>query len=640
MKPVLLLWVATLPAAARDYDVIVAGAGAGGAGAAIQAARLGASVALVEETDWVGGQMTAAGVSTMDEAGFNTESGLYAEFSARVRVHYARLGKSIGTCASSPRKTCFEPHVGQAILREMIDDTRRRGRVLDLYLRRRVVRVLAEGNVVKGVALGSGEEFRGQVLIDATEYGDVIPLTPARYRKAWFTSDDAGAAGCIQHITYPAVIRKYPEGVPSELVMRHAPPGYGPEVVKRFRRDVADVKLSGPGGHPRSFASHNSYRGLPDSRNPESYTREEPKKITKTGVNMANDFATTLEIYDRSRRKAIECEAKLLTLQFLYYVQTELKQSQWAIANDEGYDTPYNREENSCANIPAEFKAIERHFPVIPYVRESHRIIGMRTFAAPLLQRKGSPPVTRFPFPTSIAVGDYPMDLHGCAAEANIETSLEKRSDQQGFMQSLGPFQVPLQVLIPEKVDGLLAAEKNLSQSRLVNGATRLQPIAMIVGQAAGALAALATANRVPPRAVVPGAVQRVLLEAGSRLTPLDYPDVPRMVRHWADVQMVSVHELMGAVDGAAFLPYRTLAPVEFQRILDRVGGGVRLPAEMKAVSHRDFYTYVKQASGMEPPLDAAKGGNVSRLEAAAVLAEMLGSKDLVRSMDYWPAKE
>ncbi|MCX6892222.1 MAG: FAD-dependent oxidoreductase, partial [Verrucomicrobia bacterium] len=52
----------------RDsYDLVIAGAGTGGFGAAVQAARLGATVLLLEETDWIGGQMNAAAVTSMDE---------------------------------------------------------------------------------------------------------------------------------------------------------------------------------------------------------------------------------------------------------------------------------------------------------------------------------------------------------------------------------------------------------------------------------------------------------------------------------------------------------------------------------------------------------------------------------------------
>jgi predicted NAD/FAD-dependent oxidoreductase len=108
----------------QKVDVVIVGAGSGGVSAAIQAARLGASVALVEETDWIGGQMTAAGVSTMDEGHYNEDSGLYAEFISRVKTHYDAIGKSIGTCYWSARTHCFEPSVGQKILYAMIESAR------------------------------------------------------------------------------------------------------------------------------------------------------------------------------------------------------------------------------------------------------------------------------------------------------------------------------------------------------------------------------------------------------------------------------------------------------------------------------------------------------------------------------------
>ena len=55
-----------------------------------------------------------------------------------------------------------------------------------------------------------------------------------------------------------------------------------------------------------------------------------------------------------------------------------------------------------------------------------------------------------------------------------------------------GPFQIPFECFIPQDIDGFLPAEKNLSQSRLANGATRLQPSTMLTGQAAGAIAGAA----------------------------------------------------------------------------------------------------------------------------------------------------
>src|SRR5512133_3621772 len=54
-------------AAAAD-GVVVVGAGPGAGGAAVQARRAGARVGLFPQSDWLGGQASAAGVSTMDES--------------------------------------------------------------------------------------------------------------------------------------------------------------------------------------------------------------------------------------------------------------------------------------------------------------------------------------------------------------------------------------------------------------------------------------------------------------------------------------------------------------------------------------------------------------------------------------------
>ena len=170
----------------------------------------------------------------------------------------------------------------------------------------------------------------------------------------------------------------------------------------------------------------------------------------------------------------------------LYYIQHEMQEPLWSIANDEGYDTAFNRSENSCPNIPEEFKAIEHNFPPLPYVRESRRLVGEYSLTGGDIRRERQGGMSVVGFADAIAVGDYADDLHGCSDEGDFEIEFEHFTDLPSEARS-GPFEVPLRTLIPEKVDGLLAAEKNISQSRLANGATRLQPITMLTGQAAGA---------------------------------------------------------------------------------------------------------------------------------------------------------
>lgn len=61
----------------------------------------------------------------------------------------------------------------------------------------------------------------------------------------------------------------------------------------------------------------------------------------------------------------------------------------------------------------------------------------------------------------------------------------------------------PLRSLIPRRVDRLLGAQKNLGYSSLVSSAVRLHDQSMMVGQAAGAAAAVSLHHGIQPREIV-----------------------------------------------------------------------------------------------------------------------------------------
>ncbi len=547
------------PPIAHDYDVVVVGAGTGGIGAAIQAARLGVRVALVEETDWVGGQATAAGVSTMDGP---QHWGLYQEFLDRVRAHYAALGKSIATCYWGTQSECFEPSVGRQIMAQMLADEAN----VDVYYRMRPVSAARQtvGGHPMVVALttehrpdGAAHEFSASVFVDATEYGDLLPLAGARYRVGNGTSDAIDPAACVQDITYTAIIRKYPGAVPSGFAFAGPPPGYDSSVASIFAAVITPtgVEWIDGSGHWTGYAQEYPvgwrtfvlYRGVPDSAGGGSYDIGTPDAFTRTGVNWPNDYDYTVAaLEDPQVRQAVNCEAKLKTLQFIYYMQDVLGKTAWSMANDEGYDTAYNTEENDCPSIPAELKNLERQMPVIPYVRESRRVVGLHTLVGGEIRRESLPGGNRSAtnFPTALAVGIYPVDLHDCRSSASLETGLETWGDVAPS-PTKGPFQIPFESFIPEDLDGLLPAEKNLSVSRLVNGAIRLQPITMLTGQAVGTLAALSVLRGVQPRSVPPIRVQDTLVGVGVRLSRLEFSDVPTSHPRWAAVQIAATREIM-----------------------------------------------------------------------------------------------
>ena len=82
------------------------------------------------------------------------------------------------------------------------------------------------------------------------------------------------------------------------------------------------------------------------------------------------------------------------------------------------------------------------------------------------------------------------------------------------------PFSVPLGVVMPVSVEDFLVADKAISVDYDINGSTRLQPVILGIGQAAGALAALAVRGGCHPSEVPVRDVQETLLDHGCYLLP------------------------------------------------------------------------------------------------------------------------
>lgn len=76
-------------------------------------------------------------------------------------------------------------------------------------------------------------------------------------------------------------------------------------------------------------------------------------------------------------------------------------------------------------------------------------------------------------------------------------------------------FYIPYRSLVPQKVEGLLVAGRSISQTHDADKWTRLMPCCMEIGQAAGTAAAVAADQGVVPRAVSVRRVQEALARQG-----------------------------------------------------------------------------------------------------------------------------
>src|SRR5260370_41882958 len=155
-----LLTAQQLGAVAHSYDVVVYGATAGGAIAAVSAARAGATVVLLEPGRFLGG-MTTGGLGQTDFGKKETVGGYSLEFYQRVGRHY-----------NHRVDWQFEPHVAEAVLRDMLAEAKVPVFLLHRLLEKSGVRKSA-GRVQESRA-DNGAAFGAKIFIDATYEGDLM----------------------------------------------------------------------------------------------------------------------------------------------------------------------------------------------------------------------------------------------------------------------------------------------------------------------------------------------------------------------------------------------------------------------------------------------------------------------------------
>src|SRR6185503_966792 len=133
----------------QDCEVLVAGGGTGGVAAAIAAARAGRRVVLLEETDWLGGQLTAQGVSALDEHEHIESLGgtrSYYELRNAIRAHYGEPNP--GHCWVT--RLAFEPRVAVGVIERMLQPHVEAGR-LTIHRRMKAVGATTEGDRITEV---------------------------------------------------------------------------------------------------------------------------------------------------------------------------------------------------------------------------------------------------------------------------------------------------------------------------------------------------------------------------------------------------------------------------------------------------------------------------------------------------------
>ncbi|WP_439183370.1 FAD-dependent oxidoreductase [Carboxylicivirga taeanensis] len=463
--------------------VIVIGGGASGVAASVQAARQGANVVLIEKSDWLGGMLTSAGVSAVD-GNYNLPSGFFGEFRDSLAANYGGLD-SLKTGWVS--HVLFEPSVGNRILKQIVAAESK----IEVLYQTEWKQVTKQEDVYEVTVEKDGKVsvISGKVLIDATELGDVAAALNVPYDIGMESKYDTNesiapekANDIIQDLTYVAILKDYGRDMSIEQ-----PKGYDP---KDFACSCINEHCINPKEPERMWSKEMliTYGQLPNN-----------KYMINWPIDGNDYYINTIDMSDAEREEAYQL-AKDFTMKFVYFIQHELGFKNLYLADDE---------------FPT-----EDLMPLIPYHRESRRIKGKVRFnlndiVEPYKQENKL-------YRTCIAVGDYPVDHHHARYSGWSELP-------NLYFYAIPSYGLPMGTILPKSVDNFIVAEKSISVSNLVNGTTRLQPVVLQIGQAAGALAALAVNENMNVGDVPVRTLQNTLLDSKCYLLPyldvqLDHP--------------------------------------------------------------------------------------------------------------------
>lgn len=501
-----------------ETDVLIVGGGTGGVAAALAATSLGFRVVMTEPTDWVGGQLTSQAVPP-DEHPWIEQFGCthrYREYRNAVRNYYKRNRPLVESAMKDlwlnpgggwVSRLCHEPAIGHAVLRAMLEPALAAG-LLDLRLNEKPIRADLNGDEVLSVMFenaltGQNETVHARYVLDATELGDLLPLTRTEYVSGAESKRETAEPNAVDGDSQPGNVQgltwcfalAYDEGSHRTI---DKPASY--DRWSAYRPDFWPGPLFGFDiVHPHTgetrklpLLSENWYALFPYRQivRPEIFQPGfAPHPVTIVNWPQNDYYVSSIIDVDQESAKRSLQESKDLGWSLLYWLQTEAPRHDGGV----GYPGLYLR---------PDITGTEDGFAKAPYIRESRRIAALFTVLEQHVAASTNEGRDRaVEFEDSVGIGAYRIDLHPSTSGANtIDTS------------SL-PFQIPLGALVPVRMRNLIAAGKCLGVTHITNGCYRLHPVEWNVGESAGLLAGFCLLRNVQPAQVAASAELRTELQ-------------------------------------------------------------------------------------------------------------------------------
>lgn len=503
-----LLWLTPLNARQtqrQHYDICIYGGTSSGVIAAYTAARMGKSVLLIEPGKNLGG-MSSGGLGLTDIGNKYAISGLALDFYRRIGLHYGKFEQWI-----------FEPHVAENLFLDYI----KRAKVEVLY-ENRLAAVSREGKLITGITLegsnktGPGNQVKAKMFIDCSYEGDLMAKAGVSYTVGREANDlyqeMFNGVQLMNGHQFPDGIDPYKTpGDPSSGLLWGIQPG----VLEK--EGTGDKKVQAY--NFRICLTNNKQNLIPITK-PENYQPEKYELLLrqmekrpwkslqdgfiwsampngKTDINNRNGFSTDMigmnwayPDADYHKRAEIWKAHVDYTKGLLYFVGNDprvaehirLEIGQWGYPKDE-----YTDNGNWSHQL---------------YIREARRMVGSLVMTQDHCQ--GRARVT-----DGVGMAAYTMDSHNCnRLVINGMVKNEGNVEEGGF----GPYPISYRAIVPKANElSNLLVPVCLSASHIAYGSIRMEPVFMVLGQAAAVAAVQAIDHKKTVQEVDVAAVQTLL---------------------------------------------------------------------------------------------------------------------------------
>ena len=514
----------------NSADVIIYGGTSAGMSAAIQTARLGKSVILIEPGSRPGG-LTTGGLGQTDIGNKQVIGGISREFYRNIKMHYEDPAnwvwqlrseyKDGGQTRSGKEEDAmwtFEPSAALKVYHDMTRDLDIR--IVYKQKLNRATGVSKAAGTIKSISMESGDTYSGKMFIDATYEGDLmaaagISYTTGRESNAQYgeslngvQANDTGLT-LLGTISHNAAHHNFIDGVDPYIVKGDPSSGLLPFINEGgpgidgegdngiqaycFRMTLTDHPENRiPFKKPENYKELDYellFRNYEAAEGPieEMYSYGDPlvpwinsdMPNRKTDTNNQKGFSTDFIGQNWDYPEASYEEREKIAERHRQYQQGLM----WTLAYHPRIPEKVREVVSQWGTCKDEYER-EDGWQQQLYVREARRMLS--SYVMTQLNCEGIEVVE-----DPVGMAAYGMDSHHIKRYVNSRGFVSNEGNVEAHVKA--PFPISYRSIVPIKEEcGNLLVPVCLSASHIAYGSIRMEPVFMILGQSSALIASLA----------------------------------------------------------------------------------------------------------------------------------------------------